>query len=83
MYLSMAINLIERLGWNGPDDKRNTDEFPKAKFRSVDTAVVGDYDFFDPPDASHQYYRRSKKVRADIAAVMAKDPAVKGGVLKL
>ncbi len=35
------------------------------------------------PEASHQYYRRSPKVRTDIAAVMGKDPAVTGGPITL
>ena len=38
---------------------------------------------FDPPDASHQYYRRSPKVRADVAAVMSKNAGVRGGLVTL
>jgi hypothetical protein len=36
-----------------------------------------------PPDASHQYYRRSPMVRADIAAVMGNDPGINGGLITL
>jgi esterase/lipase superfamily enzyme len=42
-----------------------------------------DYDLLDPPDASHQYYRRSPKVRADIAATMRNDPNLPGGLIRL
>jgi hypothetical protein len=35
------------------------------------------------PDASHQYYRRSLKVRADIAAAMLNDPNLPGGLIRL
>jgi esterase/lipase superfamily enzyme len=70
MFLSMAVNLIERIGFEGPDDKSNPVRFPPARFRIIDCAEVNDYNLADPPDASHQYYRRSPKVRADIAATM-------------
>ena len=70
MYLSVAINLVERIGFNGPDDKSNPAKFPPAQFGIIDCTNVADYNLADPPDASHQYYRRSKKVRDHIAAVM-------------
>jgi hypothetical protein len=37
----------------------------------------------NPLDASHQYYRRSPKVRADIVAAMRKDPNLPGGLIQL
>jgi len=70
MYLSMAVNLIERIGFKGPDDRSNTDRFPPDRFRFMNCAEVNDYNLADPPDASHQYYRRSLKVRDDIVATM-------------
>jgi len=36
-----------------------------------------------PPDATHQYYRRSKIVRADIVATLAGRPLVAGGLISL
>jgi hypothetical protein len=37
----------------------------------------------NPPDASHRYYRRSQKVRADIARAMRNDPTLPGGLIQL
>jgi esterase/lipase superfamily enzyme len=83
MYLSFAVNLTPRIGHEGPQHKADPGEFDPARYRIADCAEVGDYDLFNPPDASHQYYRRSKKVRADIAAVMNKDPGAQGGLISL
>ncbi len=83
MYLSTTINLNARLGFDGPSDKRDTARYPLAKFRIVDTTEVGDFDPVNPPDATHQYYRRSKIVRTDIAATMAGKPPVAGGLISL
>jgi esterase/lipase superfamily enzyme len=83
MYLSFAVNLINRLGHEGPKQKANPAEFDPARYRILDCAEVGDYDLAIPPDASHQYYRRSRKVRADIAAAMGEDPSVGGGLITL
>jgi hypothetical protein len=69
--LSTALNLNARLGFYGPDDKTDVNEYPVAKFRIAECSLVKDYDWTSPPDATHQYYRRSKIVRADIARVMA------------
>ncbi len=81
MYLSSAVNLTCRLGFDGPDDKRNGEIYPSAKFRMVDVTEVKDFDPVNPADATHQYYRRSKIVRADIARVMAGEGD--GGLLSL
>jgi esterase/lipase superfamily enzyme len=70
MYLSTTVNLDSRLGFDGPDDKKDQTLYPPAKFRVVDCTAVTDYDLDDPPDATHQYYRRSLIVRADIATVL-------------
>jgi esterase/lipase superfamily enzyme len=71
MYLSTTLNLTRRLGFDGPDDKQDQSVYPPAKFRMIDCTNVGDYPPVDPPDATHQYYRRSKLVRADIVAAIA------------
>jgi esterase/lipase superfamily enzyme len=83
LYLSFAVNLVTRLGHEGPEHKADPAEFYPARYRILDCAEVGDYDLANPPDASHQYYRRSRKLRADIAAVMGNDPGVHGGLLSL
>lgn len=80
MYLSAAVNLNTRLGFDGPDDKRDQRVFPSDKFRIIDATEVKDFDPINPPDATHQYYRRSQIVRADIARTFAGDPRVSGGL---
>jgi esterase/lipase superfamily enzyme len=76
MYLSLALNLIERIGFEGPDDKSDLIRFPPERFRIADAACVDDYDLLNPPQASHEYYRRSLKIREDIVAVMRGDPRI-------
>ena len=83
MYLSQALNLTFRLGFDGPDEKSDATHYPKAMFRILDCTEVEDFNALNPPDATHQYYRRSVKVRADIAACMANDPQPPGGLIKL
>lgn len=83
MYLSMTINLDGRLGFDGPADKRDTTRYPPAQFRIIDCTEVKDFDLFSPPDASHQYYRRSKIVRADIVATMGNGAGLAGGLIAL
>jgi esterase/lipase superfamily enzyme len=83
LYLSVAVNLITRLGHEGPLHKTEGELYPPARFRILDCAEVGDYDLWNPPDASHQYYRRSPKVRADIVAAMHNDPNLAEGLIKL
>ena len=70
MTLSAALNLNGRLGFLGPDDKSDAGRYPVNKFRIAECSLVKDYDWTSPPDATHQYYRRSKIVRAEIAGVM-------------
>ena len=83
MYLSLAVNLITRLGHEGPRHKADQTVFDPARYRILDCAEVDDYNMAIPPDASHQYYRRSPKVRADIAAAMGNDPGLPGGLITL
>jgi len=78
MFLSMAVNRNDRLGKDGADNKTNTALYPPDRFRNVDCTGVDDYNKLDPIDATHQYYRRSPTVRADIAALIGGDPVAPG-----
>lgn len=78
MYLSMAVNHNERLGKDGPDRKTDQALYPPAIFRSVDCTGVTDYNWLDPIDATHQYYRRSPIVRGDIARLIGGEPVAPG-----
>lgn len=66
--LSETINGNRRLGQDGPPDRTDPAHFPSAQFRMVDCSAMADF----PRDfqGSHQYYRRSPQVRADIVSVM-------------
>jgi esterase/lipase superfamily enzyme len=67
--VSMAINLgAQRVGQDGPYDRSNAAKFPAAQYRMVDCTNDQDYAFDFA--SSHQYYRRSPTVRADIAQTM-------------
>ncbi len=83
LYLSLAVNFIQRLGHEGAMHKTDAVRYPPARFRMLDCAEVEDYDLLIPPDASHQYYRRSPKVRADIVAAMRNAPNLPGGLIQL
>jgi esterase/lipase superfamily enzyme len=83
LFLSFAVNLLTRLGHEGPKHKADATHYPAARFRMPDCAEVDDYNLVNPPDASHQYYRRSRKVRADITAAMRNDPNLPGGLIRL
>jgi hypothetical protein len=63
--------------------KADPTEFDPVRYRFLDCAEIGDYSLATPPDASHQYYRRSRKVRADIAAAMGNDPGIHRGPISL
>jgi esterase/lipase superfamily enzyme len=78
MYLSMAVNQNARLGFDGPAVKGNTAIYKPETFRSVDCTEVYDFSPLIPPDATHQYYRRSKTVRVDIVKLMAAAPVTPG-----
>jgi esterase/lipase superfamily enzyme len=70
LKLSMALNLgAKRLGQDGPHDRFDTNRFPPAQYRVVD--CTGFRDYVIDLASSHQYYRRSPAVRADIAKTMA------------
>lgn len=69
LKLSSVLNLAKRLGQDGPRDRSDTTLFPPGKYLMVDCSNATDYAF--NPESSHQYYRRSPQVRADIAKTMA------------
>jgi esterase/lipase superfamily enzyme len=83
MYLSTTLNLDQRLGFDGPLHKHDASRYPPATFRTVDCTAVADYDPLNPPDASHQYYRRSKLVRSDLVGAIQKNPALPDGLSTL
>jgi len=83
LYLSFAVNLTPRIGHEGPQHKADPARFHPARYRIADCAGVSDYNLTIPLDASHQYYRRSRTVRTDIAAAMANDSSVQGGLVTL
>jgi len=83
LNLATGLNLKQRLGLDGPKDKDDVTKYPVSMYRLVEVTKVKDYDPLHPLDASHQYYRRSKKVRADIAAVMGGTATPPGGDIKL
>ncbi len=66
--VSAVINGKQRLGQDGPHNRSDSGHFPPSRYRMVDCSGVTDYDFDFA--SSHQYYRRSPGVRADIAATM-------------
>jgi esterase/lipase superfamily enzyme len=81
MAASLVANDNVRLGFDAMPHKSDAVLYPLTQFRWVDCTAVFDLAGGDsvPLDASHQYYRRSKTVRADIALVMANDPMVRMG----
>jgi hypothetical protein len=48
MFLSQAINLTERLGFDGPAHKSNTTLYPPNRFRSINCTDLNDYNSIVP-----------------------------------
>jgi esterase/lipase superfamily enzyme len=71
MDLSHIANQDYRLGYDGPPNKADINFFSTNVYDFVDCSAIKDY--IDPTaaDRSHQYYRSSPIVRADIAAILA------------
>ena len=66
--LSETLNFCHRLGQDGPRGGGDAILFPPAIYHRVDCSGFTDYDTGFA--GSHQYYRRSDGVRAEIAALM-------------
>jgi esterase/lipase superfamily enzyme len=71
MLLSRTVNNVQRLGDAGPFQRVDPASFSRTKFDLADCSNVTDYSWVLPVDSSHQYYRRSKTVRNDIACLIA------------
>jgi len=71
MDLSHIANQDYRLGYDGAPNKADTSFFSTNVYDFVNCSGINDYVDQNAPDRSHQYYRSSPKVRADIAAVLA------------
>jgi esterase/lipase superfamily enzyme len=75
LKVSELVNLgAERLGEDGPDNRTDPTRFPPAQYRMANCTGFRDYPFDFA--SSHQYYRRSPGVRADIAQTMSPPPIV-------
>jgi esterase/lipase superfamily enzyme len=68
LQLSAVVNGLQRLGQNGPQGRDNPANFPAPTYSMYDATEVTDYD--RNPLTSHQYYRLSPTVRAQIASDM-------------
>jgi esterase/lipase superfamily enzyme len=71
MAASDGVNGYAPMGLSGPHDVADRQKFPQAVYQFVDCTDVNDY--VAPRlslDLSHQYYRQSPTVRADIAATL-------------
>lgn len=68
LKLSRVVNGLQRLGQDGPNHRTDATAFPPAVYRMFDASGVNDFnhDFL----TSHQYYRLSPTVRAQVAADM-------------
>jgi esterase/lipase superfamily enzyme len=85
LHASLALNRVVPLGLDGAKSESDKTVYPPKRFRSVDCTLVFDLlKTVQAPavDASHQYYRRSRTVAADIALLMA-DGKVKPGMSRL
>ncbi len=69
LQVSFGVNLVPRLGQDGPRHRTDAAAFPATKFRMVNAAGFRDYDF--NLFTSHQYYRMSPLARASIIEDMA------------
>ena len=78
MFLSQAINLTERLGFDGPANKSSPTQYPPNRFRSINCTELNDYNSIVPPDSSHQYYRHSPKARDDITRAFTSQAVTPG-----
>ena len=81
MHLSGVVNHAFHLGYYGPPNMRDVKVFPPKIYEFVN--CIGLKDYIDTPqhpeeiDHTHQYYRESPTVRADIAAQFAGEVPVR------
>jgi esterase/lipase superfamily enzyme len=74
MKLSREVNGQQRLGYDGPPNMADLGFFPAPAYSFVDCSGCNDYiavPLEDQLQQTHQYYRASPTVRADIAATLA------------
>jgi esterase/lipase superfamily enzyme len=72
IFASRIVNRDWRLGHDGPPNRADTRFFSPAEYVFVDCTENEDYTGASAhaPDRSHQYYRQSISVRADVARVL-------------
>ena len=70
LRLSQVVNGLQRLGRSGPPGIADATLFPPATIRFVDCSALTDIGPNGGVDVSHQYYRRVRPVRDDIALTM-------------
>jgi len=80
IFASRIVNRDWRLGHDGPPNRADTRFFPTAEYVFVDCTENEDYISASAHslDRSHQYYRQSISVRADIARVLKALPLPDG-----
>jgi esterase/lipase superfamily enzyme len=73
MFISHIVNQNFRLGFDGPPNRSDKHFFSPNVYEFVDCAGINDFisSVIESPDRTHQYYRQSPTVRADIAASLA------------
>jgi esterase/lipase superfamily enzyme len=69
----LGIFGLSHLGFYGPVHMQQVDLFPKEGYAFVNCGGLTDYIAPVQGDHTHQYYRESPTVRADIASVLAGD----------
>ncbi len=74
MELSNIVNSFTPLGLDGATGESNTQTYPKDVYQFVDCTNIADYIGPHTFDESHQYYRQSPTVRADIVATLLGNP---------
>jgi esterase/lipase superfamily enzyme len=68
LHFSGTVLGQQRLGYDGPQGKADRRCFPPERFRLIDCSSC-DRDTLDPND-SHQYYRKSRAIIADMAQLL-------------
>lgn len=81
LHFSGTVLGQQRLGYDGPQGKTDPRRFPPERFRLIDCSGV-DRDTLDPND-SHQYYRKSPQIIADMAQLLTGRIALADSVARL